>query len=175
MSLASAESETPSMRATGASSRPSCMIAEDQALIGLALEAYLEDLGLAVGEPLSSSAAALQWLEMNTPTVAVLDYALKDGPCPVLIRTLAERGIPFVIYSGHDSSVAPPELQHVPWIIKPCDREVLLAAITRAAPAISAWLEVRVNDLRGDDLCCGENGGKNGAAHARTRSSSENS
>jgi hypothetical protein len=27
----------------------------------------------------------------------------------------------------------------VPWISKPCDREVLLAALTRVAPALSTW------------------------------------
>ena len=121
------------------SSPPSCMIVEDQALIGLALEAYLEDLGFAVSEPLSSVAAALRWLETNTPTVAVLDYTLQDGPCTKLVRALAQRGIPVVIYSGHKSSVAPPELRSVPWINKPCDREVLLAALLRAAPALASW------------------------------------
>jgi DNA-binding NtrC family response regulator len=115
------------------------MIVEDQVLIGLALEAYLEDMGLEVCEPLSSSAAALEWLATNTPTVAILDYALKDGPCTTLTGVLAQRGIPFVIYSGHERSVAPPELQAVPWINKPCDREALLAALTRAAPAVAAW------------------------------------
>jgi DNA-binding NtrC family response regulator len=125
------------------------MIVEDQALIGLAREAYLEDLGFDVGEPLSSAAAALEWLATNTPTVAVLDYTLKDGPCTFLARVLAERGIPFVIYSGHKSSVAPPELQNVPWITKPCDREFLLAALTRTAPALAAWngSRVRLNTL----------------------------
>ena len=139
MSLASADSETSSVRSPVASSSPpSCMIVEDQALIDLALEAYLEDLGFAVGEPLSSAAAALEWLDTHTPSVAILDYTLQDGPCPTLIRRLAERGIPFVVYSGHKRSVAPPELQHVPWINKPCDREVLFAALTRAAPALSS-------------------------------------
>src|SRR5215213_2351555 len=75
----------------------------------------------------------------STPTVAILDYTLKDGPCITLIRRLAEHGIPFVIYSGHDPSVAPRELRNVPWITKPCDREVLLAALIRAAPALAAW------------------------------------
>jgi DNA-binding NtrC family response regulator len=140
MSLAFADAATSPSDSTGdLSSPPSCMIVEDQALIALALEAYLEDLGFDVGEPLSSAAAARQWLTTNTPTVAVLDYSLKDGPCTTVVRVLAERGIPFVIYSGHRSSVAPPELQNVPWIMKPCDREVLLAALIRAAPALAAW------------------------------------
>jgi DNA-binding NarL/FixJ family response regulator len=76
------------------------MIVEDQALIALSLEAYLEDMGIDVCEPLSSGTQALAWLASHTPSVAILDYTLKDGPCLRLIRALQGRGIPFLIYSG---------------------------------------------------------------------------
>jgi DNA-binding NtrC family response regulator len=120
-------------------SQPTCMIVEDQTLIGLSLEAYLEEAGYGMCEVFVSTAEARAWLATHTPTVAVLDYSLKDGPCTTLTGVLAERNIPFVIYSGHKCSVAPRQLQHVPWISKPCDREVLLAALTRVAPALSTW------------------------------------
>src|SRR5215217_881107 len=120
-------------------SQPICMIVEDQALIGFSLEAYLEEAGFGTCEVFPSAAEARAWLATNTPTVAVLDYRLKDGPCTTLTGVLSERDIPFIIYSGHKRSVAPRELQHVPWISKPCDREVLLAALTRVAPALSTW------------------------------------
>lgn len=140
MSLPSGEPETAFVGGSvDPASRPSCMIVEDQILIALALEASLEDLGIAVGRPISSASEALEWLDAHTPSVAILDYALKDGPCTTLIRRLAERRIPFVIYSGHNRSVAPRKLQNVPWLTKPCDWEVLLAALTRAAPALAAW------------------------------------
>src|SRR5215216_1061207 len=51
---------------------PCCMIVEDQTLIGMALEAYQEDAGFSVAGPFPSCADALQWLEHNTPQVAVL-------------------------------------------------------------------------------------------------------
>ena len=127
-----------SLAPTGVShSQPVCMIVEDQPLIGFALEAYLEEAGFGTCEVFPSAAETLAWLAMYTPTVAVLDYSLKDGPCTSLSGVLSERGIPFVIYSGHKRSVAPRELQNVPWISKPCDREVLLAALTDVAPALS--------------------------------------
>ena len=47
-----------------------------------------------------------------------------------------------MIYSGHERSIAPPEFQQVPWINKPCDREVLLAALTRAATLLRLAHEV---------------------------------
>jgi DNA-binding NtrC family response regulator len=120
-----------------AQSRPTCMIVEDQALIGFSLETYLEEAGFGMCEVFPSTAETLAWLATHTPTVAVLDYTLTDGPCTTLTGVLAERGIPFVIYSGYRRSVAPRELQNVPWISKPCDREILLAALTRVAPALS--------------------------------------
>jgi DNA-binding NtrC family response regulator len=120
-------------------SQPTCMIVEDQTLIGLSLEAYLEEAGYGMCEVFPSTAEARAWLATHTPTVAVLDYSLKDGPCTTLTAVLSERDIPFIIYSGHKRSVAPRQLQHVPWISKPCDREVLLAALTRVAPALSTW------------------------------------
>ncbi len=118
---------------------PTCMIVEDQTLIGLSLEAYLEETGFGVCPVFSSAAEALAWLTTNTPTVAVLDYALKDGPCTTLTGVVAQRGIPFIIYSGYKRSIARRELQNVPWLSKPCDREALLAALTRVAPVLSTW------------------------------------
>jgi len=120
-------------------SQPTCMIVEDQTLIGLSLEAYLEEAGYGMCEVFPSTAEARAWLATHTPTVAVLDYTLQDGPCTTLTCVLAEWGIPFVIYSGRKRSVAPRELQNMPWISKPCDREVLLAALTRVVPALSTW------------------------------------
>jgi DNA-binding response OmpR family regulator len=120
-------------------SQPTCMIVEDQALVGFSLEAYLEEAGFGTCEVFPSAAEARAWLATHTPTVAVLDYTLQDGPCTTLTGVLAERGIPFIIYSGRERSVAPRQLHHVPWISKPCDREVLLAALTRVVPALSTW------------------------------------
>ena len=140
MSLSVVESATVwGQEEVGLSSRPTRMIVEDQALIGLSLEAYLEEMGFDVGEPFSSASEALSWLTTHTPTIAILDYSLKDGPCTMLMRTLQERGIPFVVYSGHRRCAAP-ELRNVPWITKPCDREVLLAALTRATSALTTHL-----------------------------------
>jgi DNA-binding response OmpR family regulator len=82
MSLEILHAETSSGRGTvDLSSPPTCMIVEDQALIGLSLEAYLEEIGFGGCETLASGAEALVWLATNTPTVAILDYSLRDGPC----------------------------------------------------------------------------------------------
>jgi DNA-binding response OmpR family regulator len=113
--------------------RSSCLIVEDQALIGMAIEAYLEDAGF---EPafVSSEHQAMSWLESATPQFAILDYQLRDGPCTELARELRRRGVPFVVYSGHQRSVSVEmELQEVPWIEKPAARAELVQAITTVA------------------------------------------
>jgi DNA-binding response OmpR family regulator len=123
--------------AGGLSSQPTCLIVEDQALIAMSLEAYLEENGFGFCETFLSTAEALAWLGTNTPSVAIIDYSLKDGPCTVLVRILRERGIPFVIYSGHRREIACRELQDVPWLAKPCDRLALLAALNCMIPTLA--------------------------------------
>lgn len=59
--------------------KPCCMIVEDQALIGMSLEAFLEDAGFSIAGPFLSCANTLRWLETNTPNVALLDGALREG------------------------------------------------------------------------------------------------
>jgi DNA-binding response OmpR family regulator len=100
------------------------------ALIGMALEAYLEDAGYEVAGPFATCAAALVSLDTQTPQVAVIDYRLQDGCC--LKRVLRARGIPFLVYSGlprlPDLS---PEFEGAVWLEKPTDRPELLKAVAK--------------------------------------------
>jgi DNA-binding response OmpR family regulator len=105
---------------------PCCMIVEDQVLIGMSLEAYLQDAGFSVAGPFLSCADALRWLEHNKPNVAVLDVMLKDGTSLLVAQQLKGRNTPFAIYSGLPfTSCLPAELQGVPWLEKPVRREQL--------------------------------------------------
>ncbi|WP_114943526.1 response regulator [Microvirga calopogonii] len=107
-----------------------CMIVEDQALIGMSLEAFLEDAGFAVAGVFMSNVQALQWLESNAPDVAILDLMIKDGTSLEIARALRNRGIPFTVYSGLPPKAdGPPELRNVPWLEKPVSRETLLSVL----------------------------------------------
>jgi DNA-binding response OmpR family regulator len=115
-------------------------VCEDQALIGTALEAYLEDQGVAVIGPFASNAEALAWIERDTPEVAILDYMLRDGPCTAVVRTLTGRGVPVIIYSGFPQDAkTPPELRGLTWLEKPVDRGRLMDAAARIAPSLARW------------------------------------
>jgi DNA-binding response OmpR family regulator len=111
-----------------------CLIAEDQALIALSLEAYLADAGYDPVGPFATNGAALRSIEAAPPDLALLDVLLKDGPCTPLVRELRRRGVPFAIYSGVKPPVVPPELAGVPWLEKPVAREELIRALGGLKP-----------------------------------------
>jgi DNA-binding response OmpR family regulator len=111
-----------------------CMIVEDQALIGMSLEASLEEAGFQVAGVFMSNAQALQWLKGDAPDIAVLDIMIKDGTSLEIARALKRLGVPFAVYSGLPPKAdCPPELQDVPWLEKPASREVLLNTLGRLA------------------------------------------
>jgi DNA-binding response OmpR family regulator len=109
---------------------PCCLVVEDQALIGMALEASLEDAGFRIAGPFTRMDDAVSWLARHTPDIALLDLVLGDGSCTRLATTLRERGVPFAIYSGvRPPAERPPELAGVPWLEKPVSRGDLAAAL----------------------------------------------
>ena len=110
--------------------RPVILLAEDEAIIALELAESLERDGFAVAGPFTTCTAAEAWLKAHEPSGAILDNALKDGPCEVLARDLRQRGIPFLVYSGHSRTPDLPEVfADVPWIVKPALPEALLQAL----------------------------------------------
>ena len=113
---------------------PLCLIVEDEGLIGMALEASLEDAGFRVAGPFATNAAALAWLDAHSPDLALLDVLLGDGPCTRLVHALRRRGVPFAIYSGLKPGSPPPELAAVRWLEKPVSREDLASALLEIAP-----------------------------------------
>jgi CheY-like chemotaxis protein len=67
--------------------------------------------------------------------VALLDYKLKDGFCTEVARTLRQRGVPIVIYSGYQPEADLPEaLREVTWIEKPVNRAILLGVLASLVP-----------------------------------------
>jgi DNA-binding NtrC family response regulator len=114
-----------------------CLVVEDQTLIAMSLETYLEEVGLAV-QTVVSIAEARAWLEANTADIAIVDFMLKDGPATELAGELNRRAIPFVIYSGYPPRQSlPSELQGAPWLEKPTRREDLLEVVLKTLMAVS--------------------------------------
>ena len=115
--------------ATNSHSSPLVLLVEDEALIGLNLRDELQDAGYRVEGPFTTCAAALEWLRMVTPDMAILDAALKDGPCREIALELTRREVPFLIYSGHRKDQKHlAEFPHVTWIEKPAPPTELVEA-----------------------------------------------
>ncbi len=108
---------------------PSCLIVEDTALISMSLEIDLTDQGFTCAAVCSSS-EALRWLDVSAPSVVILDYLLRDGPCTMLAKVLQARGVPFLIYSGFPAQAACPELRGTIWITKPADRDTIREVVS---------------------------------------------
>jgi DNA-binding NtrC family response regulator len=114
-----------------------CLIVEDQALIAMSIETYLEDAGMSV-QTVASIAEARAWLDANSANIAIVDFMLKDGPATDLAGDLKKCAIPFVIYSGWPPFQSlPTELQGVPWLAKPTSREDLLKVVQKTVVAVS--------------------------------------
>ncbi|MGF9764997.1 response regulator [Microvirga sp. 0TCS3.31] len=76
------------------------LVVEDQTLIALSIETYLEEAGIAVAS-VRSLAEARARLATNTADIAIVDFMLKDGSATELAGEINRCAIPFVIYSGY--------------------------------------------------------------------------
>lgn len=109
---------------------PVLLLAEDEALIGYTLGEDLIEEHFTLAGPFSRSAEALAWLEVNAPDCAILDYRLRDGPATRLAAELRRRGVPFIVFSGHDRGQGvPADFVGVPWVEKPAGVEAIQAAL----------------------------------------------
>jgi CheY-like chemotaxis protein len=111
----------------------SILIVEDEPLIAMMLEDFLESLGHDVVATCETVADALRHVEAGGFDVAIIDVQLKDGErvWPVADR-LAAAGTPFVIATG--GHVEPPPATHagVPVLSKPYTIDAIEPALDLA-------------------------------------------
>jgi CheY-like chemotaxis protein len=116
----------------------SVLIVEDEPLIAMMLEDFLESLGYEVAATVETVAEALARIEEGGFDVAIVDVHLKNGEhvWPVCDR-LSAAGIPFVLATG--GHIEPPPARHVeaPVLSKPYTIDSIEPAL-RAASAAKA-------------------------------------
>ena len=93
------------------------LVAEDETLIGMAMEDALRQAGYTVAGVFAASSAALEWLENGRADAAVLDFSLRDGDCVQLLRELRSREVPILMHSAFTK--LPDEFRELPRILKP--------------------------------------------------------
>ncbi len=109
----------------------SILIVEDEPLIAMMLEDFLESLGHSIAATCDTVDAAMTEVEKGGFDLAILDVNLKgQNVWPVATR-LREQGVPFVIASGGHVDPPPAEFAAVPLIEKPY-------TVDRVTPAIDA-------------------------------------
>ena len=111
----------------------SILIVEDEPLIAMMLEDFLESLGHEVVGICESVEEAIEKVDEGGFDLAIIDVQLKDGQqvWPVADR-LAEEGTPYIIATG--GHVDPPPEQHAaaPILCKPYTIEAIGPALEQA-------------------------------------------
>jgi CheY-like chemotaxis protein len=111
----------------------SVLIVEDEPLIAMMLEDFLETLGHDVVGTCESVDEAIAKVDEGGFDIAIIDVQLKDGQqvWPLADR-LAEQGTPYIIATG--GHVEPPPEQHAdaPVLCKPYTIEAIEPALAQA-------------------------------------------
>jgi CheY-like chemotaxis protein len=111
----------------------SILIVEDEPLIAMMLEDFLESLGHSVAATCDTVGDALSEVQKGGFDLAILDVNLKGENVWPVASQLRERGLPFIIASGGHVDPPPVEFASVPLIEKPY-------TVDRVTPAINAAL-----------------------------------
>ncbi len=111
----------------------SILIVEDEPLIAMMLEDFLESLGHTVVGTCDSVAAALAHVEKGGFDVAIIDVQLKDGEqvWPVADH-LAAVGTPFVLATGGHVEAPPKQHAAAPVLAKPYTIDAIEPALALA-------------------------------------------
>ena len=104
------------------------LVVEDEPLFGLEVAEILTAQGANVVSSCRST-EALKTVEATDLSAAVLDISLGSEDCSVVCQRLAERGVPFLFYSGY--AHGPDGWAEVPVIAKPAHPDQLVDAVAR--------------------------------------------
>ncbi|WOI53018.1 response regulator [Parvularcula sp. LCG005] len=119
--------------------RPTILIVEDEALVGLALAEKFEDSGYGVMGPFASVEETLQAVTASRPDAALLDMNLGYGDTSEPIAEwLASADIPFAFLTGYSELKPSKEwLKTKPFLSKPVDPDRAVAEAERLLTPIA--------------------------------------
>jgi DNA-binding response OmpR family regulator len=112
----------------------SVLIIEDEPLISMMMEDFVDMLGYSVAGAVDCVTDALGQVEAGGFDMAILDVHLRDGVCWPVADALTARNIPFLIATG--GHVEPPPAAHAnaPQLAKPFTLDGVTAALAAIAP-----------------------------------------
>jgi CheY-like chemotaxis protein len=109
------------------------LIVDDEPMISLLLEDWLDELGHEVVGPARNVASALALIGTTPPDAAIVDVSLRGENSYPIAERLSERKIPFVFATGHAEGSLPPPFENAPMLSKPFDCAAVQEAIARMA------------------------------------------
>ena len=111
----------------------SILIVEDESLIAMMLEDFLDSLGHTVAGTAESVGEAVERIGEGGFDLAILDVHLRGGqPCWAAADALADRGVPFLLATGGHTEAPPVRHAGAPTLAKP----FTLADVERAVDAL---------------------------------------
>lgn len=115
---------------------PAILIVEDEPLITMMLEDFLDALGYRVAGTADGIGDALRLVEAGGFDAAILDVNLRDGePSWPIADALADQGTPFLLATGGQSEESPARHRGVPVLSKPFTMDGVKAAFGKLLAA----------------------------------------
>jgi DNA-binding response OmpR family regulator len=110
--------------------KPRILVLDDEPMIGDLLGDYLTDLGCETVGPVTTVAHALQVIQIEAITAAILDVSLQGGTTSYPVaEVLAGRGTPFAFSTGYGNTSIDPNFSDAKILCKPYVLEDLRALI----------------------------------------------
>lgn len=113
--------------------RLSVLVIEDEPLIAMMLEDFVDLLGHDVAGTCDSVESALDHVGSTSFDVAILDVHLRDGACWPVADALTAAGKPFVLATGGFVEPPPAEHAHTRQLGKPFTMDGVRAALDAMA------------------------------------------
>lgn len=114
--------------------RPRVLVLEDEALIAMLIEDWIDELGYEVVGPARTVDQALALIEQNEPDAAILDISLGATDSGPVAEHLMMRNVPFAFASGHDERTILSRHATAPMLAKPYDQDSLKSVLKKLLP-----------------------------------------
>ncbi|MDH6265082.1 ActR/RegA family two-component response regulator [Rhizobium sp. SG_E_25_P2] len=107
------------------------LVVEDNYFVAVDTQRALISAGAVVFGPAASEQDAMRMLHTMSPTFAVVDVNLGQGPSFHIAEALADRGVPFIFVTGYSDLDAPDRFKDIVRIEKPAPMEHIVAELQR--------------------------------------------
>jgi two-component sensor histidine kinase/CheY-like chemotaxis protein len=107
------------------------LVVEDEPLIGMVLNDYLEDAGCVMVGPAQSLDKAHALIAEAQIDGALVDGNLAGRPVNDIARALRDRGVPFAFVTGYGRDALPAGFEEAPIVEKPFTQEQITVALER--------------------------------------------